>query len=65
MGSAAFTKVLTATGYLLPDGRPAPVAGNVSAFANTTINGSGRNVIAGANAVGNTATFYVTRTGGN
>ena len=24
MGSAAFTKVLTATGYLLPDGRPAP-----------------------------------------
>jgi len=40
-------------------------SGNVSAFANTTINGSGRNVIAGANAVGNTATFYVTRTGGN
>lgn len=24
MGSAAFTKALTATGYLLPDGRPAP-----------------------------------------
>ena len=40
-------------------------SGNVSAFANTTINGSGRNVIAGANAVGNSATFYVTRTGGN
>ena len=40
-------------------------SGNVSAVANTTINGSGRNVIAGANAVGNTATFYVTRTGGN
>jgi hypothetical protein len=40
-------------------------SGNVSAIANTTINGSGRNVIAGANAVGNSATFYVTRTGGN
>ncbi|HEY1071411.1 MAG TPA: holdfast anchor protein HfaD [Brevundimonas sp.] len=40
-------------------------SGNVSAVANTTINGSGRNVIAGANAVGNAATFYVTRTGGN
>lgn len=39
--------------------------GNVSAIANTTINGNGRNVIAGANAVGNAATFYVTRTGGN
>lgn len=40
-------------------------SGNVSAVASTTINGSGRNVIAGANAVGNAATFYVTRTGGN
>ncbi|MNL69542.1 hypothetical protein D3C87_1944140 [compost metagenome] len=39
--------------------------GNVSAIANTTINGNGRNVIAGAHAVGNAATFYVTRTGGN
>ena len=40
-------------------------SGNVTATATTTINGSGRNVIAGANAVGNAATFYVTRTGGN
>lgn len=40
-------------------------AGNVSAIATTTINGWGRNVVAGANAVGNAATFYVTRTGGN
>ncbi|MFC5372730.1 holdfast anchor protein HfaD [Brevundimonas faecalis] len=40
-------------------------AGNVRANAVTTINGSGRNVIAGANAVGNAATFYVTRNGGN
>jgi len=40
-------------------------SGNVSAVANTTINGSGRNVIAGANAVGNAATFYTTRTGGH
>lgn len=40
-------------------------SGDVSAVANTTISGSGRNLIAGANAVGNTATFYVTRTGGN
>lgn len=40
-------------------------SGNVSAVASTTINGSGRNVIAGANAVGNAATFYVTRTSGN
>lgn len=40
-------------------------AGNVSAVANTTINGWGRNVVAGANAVGNAATFYVTRTGRN
>ena len=40
-------------------------SGDVSALANTTINGSGRNVIAGANAVGNAATFYTTRTGGH
>ena len=40
-------------------------SGNVTATATTTINGSGRNVIAGANAVGNAATFYVTRTGGD
>ncbi|WP_312148166.1 holdfast anchor protein HfaD [Brevundimonas sp.] len=40
-------------------------SGNVSAMATSTINGNGRNVIAGANAVGNTASFYVTQTGGN
>ncbi len=40
-------------------------SGDVSATATTTINGSGRHVIAGANAVGNAATFYVTGTGGN
>ncbi|MGH7021491.1 MAG: hypothetical protein ACREEY_16550 [Brevundimonas sp.] len=39
-------------------------AGNVRAMATTTINGQGRNVIAGSNAVGNAATFYVTGTGG-
>src|SRR5690606_8762579 len=38
--------------------------GNVSATANTTINSHGRAVITGVNAVGNSATFYVTRPGG-
>ena len=37
--------------------------GNVSARANTTISGSNRNVITGSNAVGNAATFYVSRPG--
>lgn len=36
-------------------------AANVSAVANTAVTGSGRAVITGANAVGNSATFYVTR----
>lgn len=40
-------------------------SGDVSAIATTTINGSGRHVITGANAVGNAATFYVNGTGGN
>ncbi|MEN5145227.1 holdfast anchor protein HfaD [Brevundimonas diminuta] len=35
--------------------------GDVRATATTTVNGWGRNVVAGSNAVGNTATFYVTR----
>lgn len=35
--------------------------GDVRATATATINGWGRNVVAGANAVGNTASFYVTR----
>ncbi len=35
--------------------------GEVRATAATTVNGWGRNVVAGSNAVGNTATFYVTR----
>ncbi|MBU1346547.1 MAG: holdfast anchor protein HfaD [Alphaproteobacteria bacterium] len=34
-------------------------AGNVSANASTTVRGAGRTVITGANAVGNSATFYV------
>ncbi len=34
---------------------------NVSAVATSTVGGSGRAVISGANAVGNSATFYVTR----
>ena len=38
-------------------------SGNVSATASTTIRGSGRAVATGANAVGNTATFYVSRPG--
>jgi hypothetical protein len=37
--------------------------GNISASAATTINGQGRTVITGATAVGNAATFYVTRPG--
>ncbi|MDP3378222.1 MAG: holdfast anchor protein HfaD [Brevundimonas sp.] len=38
--------------------------GNVSATAQTTINGTNRAVVTGTNAVGNAATFYVSR-GGN
>ncbi|MCO8028332.1 holdfast anchor protein HfaD [Brevundimonas diminuta] len=37
--------------------------GDVRATATATVNGWGRNVVAGANAVGNTATFYVARPG--
>ena len=37
--------------------------GAVSASASTTIGGGNRNVITGSNAVGNTATFYVSRPG--
>lgn len=37
--------------------------GDVSAVANTTVSGSGRAVVTGANAVGNSATFYVSRPG--
>lgn len=37
--------------------------GNVSAAANTTVAGSNRSVISGANAVGNSASFYVSRPG--
>ncbi|MGV8929205.1 MAG: holdfast anchor protein HfaD [Brevundimonas sp.] len=36
-------------------------SGDVSAVANTTVAGSGRAVISGANAVGNSASFYVSR----
>ena len=39
-------------------------SGNVSATGTTTINGAGRAVVTGVNAVGNTATFYVTGDGG-
>ena len=38
--------------------------GNVTATANTVIDSHGRAVITGVNAVGNSATFYVTRPGG-
>lgn len=38
-------------------------AGNVSAIANTTVRGTGRAVVTGSNAIGNTATFYVSRPG--
>lgn len=37
--------------------------GDVSATANTTVAGSGRSVISGANAVGNAANFHVSRPG--
>lgn len=37
--------------------------GDVSAIANTTVSGSNRSVITGANAVGNSASFYVSRPG--
>ena len=37
--------------------------GDVSAVANTTVAGSNRSVITGANAVGNSASFYVARPG--
>ena len=37
--------------------------GDVSAIANTTVAGSNRSVITGANAVGNAASFYVSRPG--
>ena len=37
--------------------------GDVSAVANTTVAGSNRSVITGANAVGNSASFYVSRPG--
>ena len=39
-------------------------SGNVSATANTVINGSGRHIITGTTATGNAATFYATRPGG-
>ncbi len=38
-------------------------AGAVSAAASTTIRGGGRSVTTGANAIGNSATFYVSRPG--
>ncbi len=38
-------------------------AGAVSATATTTIRGAGRAVVTGANAIGNSATFYVSRPG--
>lgn len=37
--------------------------GDVSAIANTTVAGSGRAVITGANAAGNSASFYISRPG--
>lgn len=37
--------------------------GDVSAVANTTVAGSGRAVITGANAAGNSASFYISRPG--
>ena len=36
-------------------------SGDISAVSNTTVAGSGRAVISGANAVGNSASFYVSR----
>lgn len=38
-------------------------SGSISAAANTTIRGTGRTVVTGANAIGNSATFYVSRPG--
>ena len=38
-------------------------SGTVSATASTTIRGTGRAVATGANAIGNAATFYVSRPG--
>jgi hypothetical protein len=38
-------------------------AGNVAATASTTIRGGGRSVATSATAVGNSATFYVSRPG--
>lgn len=38
-------------------------SGDVSAVANTAVTGSNRSVITGANAVGNSASFYVSRPG--
>jgi len=38
-------------------------SGNVSASANTIINGSGRAVVSSSNAVGNAATFFVSKPG--
>lgn len=38
-------------------------SGHVSAVANTTVAGSNRSVITGSNAVGNSASFYVSRPG--
>ena len=38
--------------------------GSVTATNNTTIANPGRNAVVGANAVGNTATFYISRPGG-
>ena len=38
-------------------------SGNVTANANATV-ASGRTAVVGANAVGNTATFYISRPGG-
>lgn len=37
MGSAAFTKALTATGYLLPDGRPAPGLARAGEYAGSRL----------------------------
>ena len=49
-------------GYLQA-GNTQTSTGDVSAVANTTVAGSNRSVITGANAVGNSASFYVSRPG--
>ncbi len=49
-------------GYLEADNTQTN-SGDVSAVANTTVAGSNRSVITGANAVGNSASFYVSRPG--